>query len=44
MEDVVIHLEIGRRCDESEMLSERQDFEERSGQELLLAGTAAEES
>jgi hypothetical protein len=34
MEDVVIHLGIGRTCDEKEMPSEREDFQERSGQEL----------
>jgi hypothetical protein len=44
MEDVVIHLGIGRGCDENEMLSERQVFQERSGRELLLAGIAAEAS
>jgi hypothetical protein len=44
MEDDVIHLGIGRGCDENEMLSERQAFQERSGRDLLVAGTAAERS
>jgi hypothetical protein len=44
MEDVVIHLEIDRRWDENEMLSERQAFQQGSGPDLLWAGTAAEGS